>query len=217
MKQNIVIVGAGGFGSEVAWLLEDSNFQNAKYQLKGFVDDDPECQGEMMYGYPVVGTVEWLSQITEDICVAIAIGHPAGRFAIYNRLKKNPHISFPTLLAATAKCASSATLGDGCIICHGGLVMPHSTVGNFVTVNDYGAIGHHAVIGDFCAIGPVVQVCGHSVLGAFCDIGVKACVIENKTLGDNVTLGAGAIAVRDIPSNSLAVGVPAKVIKQLDK
>jgi serine O-acetyltransferase len=34
------------------------------------------------------------------------------------------------------------------------------------------------------------------------------------TVGDNVTLGAGAVVVKDLPSNCTAVGVPAKVIKE---
>lgn len=36
------------------------------------------------------------------------------------------------------------------------------------------------------------------------------------TIGDNVIIGAGSIVTRDIPSNSLAVGVPARVIKTTD-
>ena len=37
------------------------------------------------------------------------------------------------------------------------------------------------------------------------------------TIGDNVVIGAGAIVVRDIPDNSVAVGVPAKVIESIDE
>ena len=37
------------------------------------------------------------------------------------------------------------------------------------------------------------------------------------TIGDNVVIGAGAVVTKDIPSNSVAVGVPAKVIKTADE
>lgn len=35
------------------------------------------------------------------------------------------------------------------------------------------------------------------------------------TIGDNVVIGARALVTKDIPANSVAVGVPAKVIKKL--
>lgn len=41
-------------------------------------------------------------------------------------------------------------------------------------------------------------------------------VCPNVNIGDNVVIGAGSVVTKDIPSNSLAFGVPAKVIKKLD-
>ena len=43
--------------------------------------------------------------------------------------------------------------------------------------------------------------------------GVK--VLPGVTIGDNVVIGAGSVVSRDIPSNSMAVGVPARVVKTL--
>ena len=46
-------------------------------------------------------------------------------------------------------------------------------------------------------------------------IGVDTIVMPGVTIGDNVVIGAGAVVTRDIPSNSVAVGVPARVIKSI--
>lgn len=46
--------------------------------------------------------------------------------------------------------------------------------------------------------------------------GENVMVLKNVTIGDNCIIGAGSIVTRDIPSNSVAVGVPAKVISSLD-
>jgi acetyltransferase-like isoleucine patch superfamily enzyme len=43
-------------------------------------------------------------------------------------------------------------------------------------------------------------------------LGVGAIILPGDTIGDNVVVGAGAVITRDIPSNSVAVGVPARVI-----
>ena len=45
----------------------------------------------------------------------------------------------------------------------------------------------------------------------------NAMIMPGVTIGDRVVIGAGAIVTKDIPSNSVAVGVPAKVIKTADE
>ena len=44
-------------------------------------------------------------------------------------------------------------------------------------------------------------------------IGINVTVIGPVTIGDNVVIGAGSVVLKDIPSNAIAAGVPAKVIK----
>lgn len=46
-------------------------------------------------------------------------------------------------------------------------------------------------------------------------IGANATVLPGVTIGDNVTIGAGSLVNKDIPSNSLAIGVPCKVVKKI--
>ena len=50
-------------------------------------------------------------------------------------------------------------------------------------------------------------------IGEDCWIGAGAKVLDGASLGDRVALGAGAVATRPVPANSIAVGVPARVIK----
>lgn len=47
--------------------------------------------------------------------------------------------------------------------------------------------------------------------------GAAVQVMPNVTIGDNVVIGAGSIVTKDIPSNSVAVGSPCKVIRKLDE
>ena len=88
-------------------------------------------------------------------------------------------------------------------------------------------------IGDDCFIGPNVSIytACHSTdpverntrqewaepvtIGNNVWIGGSVTILPGVTIGDNVTIGAGSIVTRDIPSNSIAVGNPCKVIKQI--
>ena len=47
-------------------------------------------------------------------------------------------------------------------------------------------------------------------------LGANVTILPGVTIGNNVVIGAGAVVNKDIPDNSLAVGVPAKVIKEIE-
>ena len=47
-------------------------------------------------------------------------------------------------------------------------------------------------------------------------IGDKVTILGGVTVGDNVIIGAGSIVTHDIPSNSMAAGMPAKIVKELE-
>ena len=88
-------------------------------------------------------------------------------------------------------------------------------------------------IGDDCFIGPNVSIytACHSTdpvernsrrewakpvkIGNNVWIGGSVTILPGVTIGDNVTIGAGSVVTRDIPSNSVAVGNPCKVIKHI--
>lgn len=55
------------------------------------------------------------------------------------------------------------------------------------------------------------------VIGNNVYIGQKAMILRGVTIGDNVIIGAGAIVTKDIPSDSVAAGIPARVVCTLDE
>ena len=47
-------------------------------------------------------------------------------------------------------------------------------------------------------------------------LGANVTILPGVTIGDNVIVGAGAVVTKDIPDNSLALGVPARVVKEIE-
>lgn len=93
----------------------------------------------------------------------------------------------------------------------------------------------HIYVGDYTMIGPNVTVAtaGHPILpelreklyqynlpvtiGRNCWIGAGAIILPGVTVGDNTVIGAGSVVTRDIPANSVAVGDPCRVLREISE
>lgn len=83
-------------------------------------------------------------------------------------------------------------------------------------------IGETAEIGDNCLLYHGVTLGGvslekkkrHPTLGSNVVIGAGAKVLGAITLGDNVQVGANAVVLKDVPPNSVVVGIPGRVVVQ---
>ena len=53
------------------------------------------------------------------------------------------------------------------------------------------------------------------VIGNHVWIGMNSVIMKGVTIGDNVIIGANSVVTRDIPSNTIAAGIPCKVIKEI--
>ena len=85
-------------------------------------------------------------------------------------------------------------------------------------------IGETSIIGDDCVLYQGVTLGGtgkeegkrHPTLGNNVMVGVGASVLGDITIGDNSKVGAGAVVVRDVPPNSTVVGIPGKIVRNVD-
>lgn len=106
-------------------------------------------------------------------------------------------------------------------------IHPAATIGRRVFI-DHGigvVIGETAIIEDDVLIYQGVTLGGvslnkgkrHPTIKSNSVIGSGAKVLGNITIGKNCKIGANSVVVCDVPKNSTAVGVPAKIIKRDDK
>ena len=54
-------------------------------------------------------------------------------------------------------------------------------------------------------------------IGDNCWFGANVTVMPGVKIGSGCVIGAGSVVTKDIPDNSLAIGVPARVIKEIDQ
>ena len=65
--------------------------------------------------------------------------------------------------------------------------------------------------------GKLMDKVGKIVVGNNCFIGHGAKIMPGVTIGDNVIVGTCAIVTKDVPSNSVVAGIPARVICTIDE
>lgn len=208
--KDIVIIGAGGFGREVAWLIEDINKVNNEWNIVGFVDDNKSIQGTEINGYKVVGDIDWLKE--QELYVVNAIGDPVIKKKVMDKLDGSKN-KYPVLIHPSVICSDRVSFGEGSIICAGNIITVNVEIGKHVIINLDCTIGHDANIGDYSTVLPSVNVSGFVKAEECVSVGTGSAVIQGVNIGRNTVVGAGAVVVKDLPANCTAVGSPAKPIK----
>ena len=93
------------------------------------------------------------------------------------------------------------TIGSNCYFNEGFTLLTHDWVANV-----------------FLNIGKeFLNSSGKVKIGDNVSFGQHVTVLKGVTIGDNCFIGAGSVVTKDIPSNSIAVGVPCRVISSLEE
>lgn len=207
----IVIFGAGGFGREVAWLIENINQEEPRFHILGFLDDDPSLVGKRLNNYPVFEAHTFLSD-HRSISLALAVGQPLVRMAAADRLGEYA-LHYPNLIHPTVMMGNTNTLGMGNILCAGVIVTVNARIGNFCQLNLKTTVGHDCILEDFSTTACGVDLAGKSHIGRGAYLGNHATVLPSVRVGERAVVGAGAVVNRDLPAGTVSVGVPARTIK----
>ena len=206
-------MGAGGFAREVLWLLEDMNQQDRQWNVLGFIDDNSSLHGEELCGFPVLGSFDWFSGgLRPKVISGVGSNKARQTFASKAGLYG---LEFATAIHPSVRRSRHIEIGNGCIICAGTALTTQISIGDHVNLNLNCTVGHDATIESYCNLSPGVHISGHVSIQSGVDIGTGAVVLPSMSIGSNSTIGAGAVVTKDVPANSLAVGIPAKVVRSL--
>lgn len=210
--QNIVIIGAGGFGREVKTIVDAVNKVEKIYNFIGYYDDGIE-KGTMINNFPVLGNLQELNSSSEPISVLLGIGDPTTKSKIIAKLSSDK-INFPTLIHPSVQISEDEVIiSKGCIICGGTIITCNIVIGSFVTLNLMCTIGHDTIIDDFSSFMPSVNISGEVHIQEKVYVGTGAKIINQLTIGTGTIVGAGAVVSKSLPDYCTAVGIPAKPIK----
>jgi sugar O-acyltransferase (sialic acid O-acetyltransferase NeuD family) len=215
--QDVVIIGAGGHGSEVRSYLCDLINAGRPLRLVGFIDD--RLPVGPLLGSEILGGLSALGQIAkkhDTLNYITAFGDNPTRREIVEKLEalRISALRPWTLRHPTAHIGYDVEIGDGTLLAPGVIVTTCVRVGRHCVLNINASVSHDCMIGDFVNINPGATLCGNVAVGDGAFIGAGSTIKEKISIGKNTIIGAGSVVLRDLPSDVTAVGVPAKVIER---
>ncbi|MFD2562438.1 NeuD/PglB/VioB family sugar acetyltransferase [Aquimarina rubra] len=209
--KNAVIIGAGTQGQVYASYLKE-----AGVNIIGFIDDNPDLIGKDVINIPVIGMYKdlFLEEFKDKIQdVYCPIGVNAVRVSYLSTLKKEGY-GIPGFLHHTVSIAPDVTIGEAVYMLAGNIVMPHTTIGNYIMINMDSTIAHHVTLEDgvFMSSGVNIGALINVRKNAYIGMGVTA-MTGIKEIGKETLIGAGTVIIKDVPEYTTVVGNPARVIK----
>jgi sugar O-acyltransferase (sialic acid O-acetyltransferase NeuD family) len=209
-KERVLIYGASGHGKVIADLIDKAG----RFDIAGFLDDDPAINGHTFFGYPVLGGLKTLNEEGYYAYkLILAIGENLARKNLWEQIKPLGY-ELVSVMHPSAEIASDVCIKAGTVVMANTAINSGTKIGENAIINTGATIDHDCTIGDYVHISPGAHLAGHVHIGALAHIGIGASCIQDISIGKNVTIGAGAAVISDIPDNVTAVGVPARVIKR---
>ena len=137
-----------------------------------------------------------------------------------------------TLIGDGASIREQCRIGSRCIISRYVTINYNTTIGDHTKIMDLTHITGNCKIGNNVFISTTIGMTNDNLDGdggydenrilgptlhdgAF--IGAGVTLLPGVTIGEKAIVGSGAVVTRDVPANSVAMGIPARVIRQIDR
>jgi len=209
--KDIVIIGSGGLAKEIAFLIEEINRAELRWNILGFITDDEKLIGEKHGNYKIINSEEWLYSLDKELYIALGIGTPSIIKKIIGKLGKNKNLRFPNLIHPNVVGDwDNITIGNGNTICSNSIFTTDIKIDSFNLFNLACTIGHDSIVGSYNVINPGVNISGGVYIEDNILIGTGSQLLQYKKIVSNSIVGAGSVVTKDISTPGTYIGVPAK-------
>jgi sugar O-acyltransferase (sialic acid O-acetyltransferase NeuD family) len=203
--QKIVLFGDGELAEVIHFYLK----HDSKYEVVAFTVDRQYMKGTHFHELPVVP----FEEVTEKYPPSEYKMFVALSYKSVNRIRAQKYqeakakgYELITYINSKAVTWPGLKVGDNCFIFESNVIQPFVEIGNNVTLWSGNHIGHHAKIKDHCFLASHIVVSGAVVVEPMTFIGVNATLRDHVTIGSECVIGAGALILKDVPSQSVIVG-----------
>lgn len=197
------LFGASGHAKVVVDVINSSN-----NKIIGVFDDNQQL--ESFQDIPFLGKLEKDNKVLKKGKLIVAIGNNKIRKQIVN----NTNSKYFIALHNNCFISPYSQIGKGTVVMQYASVNSNTKIGKHCILNTASVVEHDCILEDFVHISPNATLTGNVKVGEGTHIGAGAVIIPNIVIGKWCVIGAGAVIIDNIPDFSVAVGNPARIIKQ---
>lgn len=205
--KDIIIVGAGGCGREVANWIEDINEIEETWNILGFIDDNANALEGFPSKYNIIDSIS--NHVPGNACYAIGIANPPVKKMIAEMLESKG-AKFASIIHPSTRIYTEFPLGRGLITYPNAKISTGCKIGNFVNIQST-IIGHDVLIEDYVTVSSSCGVTGGTKLREACFLADHAAISVGMEIGKNAYVGIGSVVIRDVKEDTRVFGNPARV------
>ena len=205
---NLVIIGAGGFGREMFAAAREAKGYGENFTIKGFLDGNPSAL-DAFCGYPgMIGAPETYRICENDVFIT-ALGSIAARRRCAAMIEERGG-RFVSVVHRSASIGPNVSIGAGSFVAHNVVLTADIKVGRHACVFHGSVIGHDTVLEDFTHVYSLVSVGGNVRIGQGASVFPGARIVPRVKIGAGAIVGIGSAVMRDVADGVTVFGVPAE-------
>jgi len=208
-------------GYKIACFVSDSDSDSFKEVC---IDDENKkrvCQttefpqNNFFKGRPLIVSNNWLNEIEKlGINKALCLDPINQKRKNHINLIREKGFQLISAIHPSALILPEAKISDGVWVNARAVIGYKAELASGVIINTGSQIDHHNIIEECSQVDPGVITSGNVVLRECCHVHTGTTIINRVKIGNNAIIGAGSVVLEDIPSDSTAYGVPAKVLSK---
>ncbi|WP_122642457.1 acetyltransferase [Luxibacter massiliensis] len=206
MKQQVILIGAGGHCKIIIESLDTDRFE-----IIGIIDSFTP-KGTFICDIPVIGTDDDAEKIFKQgvhLAIVTIVGNLKLRRSLLDKYRKIG-FHFPSVIHKTCHISSSAILGNGITVLANACINAEAKLDDFVTINTGAIIEHEVYVEENSHIAPGAVILGGSRIGKESMVGAGSTVLQQVVIGNYCMIGAGSVVLKNIGCGVTAYGNPAK-------
>ena len=156
--------------------------------------------------------IDFLCKKSTHYVVCIGGEHGYARYKTAKKLEEKGLLPL-NLISQHALLDKLELVGNGIQVMPGAVAHKFSRIDEHCILNTNSTIDHDCIIGKGVHVMGGASIAGQVKIGSFSTIGTNATILPNIVIGENVYVGAGAVVTKNLKSNIVVIGVPAKKLK----